>query len=168
MPWPQGLGSWLTEGQHPVNGSGQERGIGKEELGLGKGVAADGAAGADGAPPAVLLMRSEDLMEAWNDYTHPPIPRCRELTAKRKRQCQTRLRERTLPEWREIFTRIESSTFCQGQNDRQWVASFDWAIGAPDVAVKVLEGKYDNRGAKKPATVTAIGKRQMVPSDEPL
>ncbi len=37
--------------------------------GLGKGEAADGAAGADGAPPKVLMTRAEDLMAAWNTTT---------------------------------------------------------------------------------------------------
>lgn len=137
--------------------------------GLGKGEAADGAAGADGAPPKVLMTRAEDLMAVWNTATHPPIARCRELTAKRKRHCASRLKERTLPEWETIFGRIQESTFCQGVNDRKWIASFDWAIGSPDVAVKVLEGKYDNRAG----VVVKIGSkpqmaRQQVPDDEPL
>ena len=29
---------------------------------------------------------------------------------------------------------------------------FDWVIGSPDVAVKVLEGKYDDREQGKPTT----------------
>jgi hypothetical protein len=55
-----------------------------------------------------------------------------------------RLRERPLEEWRPIFQRINASDFCRGQNDRGWIATFDWAL-QPDTAAKVLEGKYDNR-----------------------
>ena len=44
-----------------------------------------------------------------------------------------------------MFARIQASAFCRGDNERGWVADFAWVIGSPDVAVKVLEGKYDNR-----------------------
>ena len=85
------------------------------------------------------------LQMLWNERTTPPIARCRELSTKRRRQIRSRLTERPLTEWAEVIERIERSTFCRGQNDRGWIASFDWLIGAPDVAVKVLEGKYDDR-----------------------
>lgn len=106
--------------------------------------------GADGAPPAAdgadpAGKRVTDLAEAWNRLTEPPIPRCRDLTANRKRHVRARLSERPLTEWETVFTRIQASAFCRGQNERGWVGSFDWAIGSPDVAVKVLEGKYDDR-----------------------
>jgi hypothetical protein len=102
---------------------------------------ADGASSADGADLPALFVG------AWHELTTPPIPRCRELTAKRRRQIRTRLTERPLTEWREVFTRIQASPFCQGTNDRGWKATLDWVIGSPDVAVKVLEGKYDSRVA---------------------
>lgn len=41
--------------------------------------------------------------------------------------------------------RISTSDFCRGKNERGWVATFDWLL-QPDTAIKVLEGKYDNRG----------------------
>lgn len=121
--------------------------LGKE--GNGKEVEREGS-GADAAPPAadgVDLVHEcvADLADAWNRLTEPPIPRCRDLTAKRKRHARARLNEHPLMEWEEIFGRIQASAFCRGTNDRGWVASFDWAITSPDVAVKVLEGKYDDR-----------------------
>ena len=82
-------------------------------------------------------------MEAWNTLTTKPIPRCRELTAKRKRAAMARLAERDMAEWRHVIDRIQQSAFCRGDGTT-WVASFDWLL-QPDVAVKVLEGKYDNR-----------------------
>jgi hypothetical protein len=142
MPWPQGFGSRLTEQQPPVNDSGEVLGLG---LGNGngkrEGVAAD-AAGADGAP----RLRAEDFTELWNSTTKPPIPRCRDLTTKRRRQIRSRLTERPLTEWAEVFQRIQDSAFCRGENDRGWRATLDWVLGSPDVGVKVLEGKYDDCG----------------------
>lgn len=117
----------------------RERTLGEWEIG--KGDSADGAALPAQASP-------DDLMALWNEVTHPPIPHCRDLTSKRKRHGRMRLTERNLDGWREVFERIQASDFCRGINDRGWAASFDWAIGSPDVAVKVLEGKYDNRIGK--------------------
>jgi hypothetical protein len=97
---------------------------------------------ADGA----LLSAADALQEAWNRLTTPPIARCRDLTTKRKRHAKARLTEHPLTEWEAVFSRIQASLFCRGENDRGWVASFDWVIGSPDVALKTLEGKYDNRG----------------------
>ena len=111
---------------------------------MGNGEAADGAAGADGAPPTMRL-RPEEFQTSWNSETQPPIPRCRDLTTKRRRHIRARMTERPLTEWAEVFRRIQASAFCRGETGGTWVASFDWVIGSPDVAVKVLEGQYDNR-----------------------
>lgn len=110
--------------------------------GLGNGLR-DGAL--EACPTLVVLTRAEDLVIAWNEVTHVPIPRCRQLTPKRKRHCQARLRECLLGEWVEVFARIQASKFCRGEGASGWVATFDWVMGSTDVRVKVLEGKYDDR-----------------------
>lgn len=130
-------------------------------LGKGEGEDADGASGADGAPPLALIPKSrvEDFVELWNTRTLPPIARCRELTSSRRRHVKARITERPLSEWADIFERIQRSAFCRGENDRGWRASFDWVSGSPDVAVKVLEGKYDDRknGAPVKANPRILG-----------
>ena len=93
------------------------------------------------ATPKPPASGPEQVMQLWNERTQAPIPRCRELTAKRRKQIEARLKERPISEWQEVATKIAASTFCQGQNDRGWKATFDWMIGSPDVAVKVLEGR---------------------------
>ncbi|MCX6553154.1 MAG: hypothetical protein NTY02_19495 [Acidobacteria bacterium] len=84
------------------------------------------------------------LVELWNAGTTPPIARCLQVSETRRRKAQARLQERVLDEWSQVIGRIEASPFCRGENDRGWVATFDWLL-QPDVAVKVLEGKYDAR-----------------------
>jgi hypothetical protein len=114
---------------------------------------ADGADNQEAADGAGAQRRAEDFMDLWNSSTQVPIPRCRELTSKRRRHIKARLTESPLDTWRAIFERIQASAFCRGENDRGWRASFDWVIGSPDVAVKVLEGKYDDRTKpRKPTT----------------
>lgn len=90
------------------------------------------------------LLSPSDLREAWNEYTSAPIPKCEELTVKRRQSAHTRLQEAALDVWRVVIGRINASPFCRGDNDRGWVATFDWLL-KPDTRVRVLEGKYDDR-----------------------
>lgn len=96
----------------------------------------------------------EALQAAWNDAaTATGLPAWRDLTPKRKAAARARLSERRLdgPEgWREVIARIGRSSFCRGENGNGWRASPDWLL-QPDVATKVLEGKYDDR--KRPSLV---------------
>lgn len=85
------------------------------------------------------------LAEAWNTITQRPIARCMGISRKRSTQIAARMAERSLDEWRGIIGRVQASPFCRGQNDRGWVASFDWLIASPDNSLKILEGKYDDR-----------------------
>lgn len=90
------------------------------------------------------LPSPQSLVDAWNSGTTAPIPKCKELTPKRRAHAIARLRDATIDIWRDVIARIEASAFCRGQNDRGWVATFDWLL-QPETRVKVLEGKYDNR-----------------------
>jgi hypothetical protein len=141
-------GDLLGEGEGEGNGEGHGEGNGE---GDGKD--------ADGAPPAadgadIHLARAADFAEAWNRLTEPPIPRCRDLTSARKRHIRVRLTERPLTEWEDVIRRIQASAFCRGDNDRGWRATIDWLVGSPDVAVKVLEGKYDDAPRRGPMVIT--------------
>lgn len=94
------------------------------------------------SPP---LFSARSLMEQWNALTSAPIPQCKGLSEKRKTAALARLRD--LPsrdEWVSVIARIQASPFCRGENERGWVASFDWLIQR-DTALKVSEGKYDYR-----------------------
>lgn len=124
------------------------REVGNRENGIGsRGVGGvEDATAADAASlVATPKHRAGDLADLWNSLTHPPIPRCRELSDKRKRHCAARLRERPIEQWAEVIARIQSSSFCRGETGGKWVATFDWLVEQPDTAVKVLEGKYDDR-----------------------
>lgn len=101
-----------------------------------------------------------ELLKLWNTHAHPALPRAQEITDARHKHATARLRERPeLEQWHGVVERISASDFCRGQNDRAWVATFDWLL-KPDTAVKVLEGKYDNR---TPSTGPPANRR-----DEPV
>lgn len=124
---------------------------------------ADGATGCEAADGAGAQRRAEDFAALWNAITHPPIARCRDLTSMRRRKIKARLTERSWEDWERVFQRIQASSFCRGGSERGWVASFDWVIGSPDVAVKVLEGKYDDRAKpERPFTATEVADAKRV------
>ena len=49
--------------------------------------------------------------------------------------------------WHLAASRAAASSFCRGENDRAWVADFEWFL-KPDTVTKLLEGKYDDREPK--------------------
>lgn len=102
----------------------------------------------------VRLTPPSALMDAWNAGVSGGIPKCREFTDGRRKKAVTRLADAPLEEWQTVIARINSSRFCAGGNERGWVATFDWLL-QPDTRVKVLEGKYDNRGRGQPAPLAA-------------
>lgn len=93
---------------------------------------------------------AQDLVDLWNTTTKPPLPQCRELTDERRRKIRARLKKRTLAEFQVVFDRLQASAFCRGEvpgrnGESPWVANFDWVIRNDTNAVKVLEGRYDDR-----------------------
>lgn len=67
------------------------------------------------------------------------LPRCLGLTEKRRRQITTRLRERPLEQWEQIFTLTAASSFHTGTNDRGWRADLEWLTKNSENALKILE-----------------------------
>ncbi len=114
--------------------------------------------------------RVEDLRRAWNDLTALPLPRWADRPSKsRDKRAKDALERRSLEGeqgWAAVFTRVNLSSFCRGRNDRGWVADVDFVIRPdgkePETALKVLEGKYDDRtGSTGPpkGAATAADKR---------
>lgn len=94
----------------------------------------------DSAADAARSVRAQDLLDLWNATVRPPFPKCRELTDDRRRKIRTRLAARpNLAEWREAFEALLTIPFFRGENDRQWVADFDYMIRNDTKVAQVLE-----------------------------
>lgn len=92
------------------------------------------------AADAARSVRAQDLMDLWNATVKPPFPKCRELTDDRRQKIRIRLARRpNLTEWREAFEALQTIPFFRGENDRQWVADFDYMIRNDTKATQVLE-----------------------------
>lgn len=99
------------------------------------------------SPPEAEI---ESILSAWQSEASKAdrnIESPRTLTAKRKTAAKARLRDGYfVANWKEAIAKVGQSRFCNGVNQRGWRANLDWFL-SPDTVVKIMEGKYDNRGA---------------------
>ncbi len=95
-----------------------------------------------------------EIAAYWN--TKPGISHVGSLSPARLKKIKTRLTEPFFREyWKAAIDRIANSDFCIGKGERGWKADIDWFL-KPDTAIRVIEGKYDNKtnlpGAEKERT----------------
>ena len=109
-------------------------------------------------------MSADAVANLWNETCGAILPKVSKTTPQRRRHATARLREpgRNLNWWQAYFRRIIASPFLIGENDRNWRASFDWAVESEDIVVKVLEGRYD---AKRPSSPTPTTDKPGVTPD---
>jgi hypothetical protein len=102
----------------------------------------DSFASYDAPPPHKLAL-------LWNEFSQE-LPKVNLAMSKgRLKKCELRWKETPsdkdpLAHWQGVITRLAKSDFCNGKNDRSWIATFDFLL-QPDAQFKIMEGKYDNR-----------------------
>jgi hypothetical protein len=116
--------------------------------------------------------RADELVALWNrTMPRPPFSNVRDLTRRRREQAEARLQEHTLEEWERVLRSLSQSRFHRGESGRgTWVASFDWVIKSPDVAVRALEGQFDDL-AKRASGRTGLSdprKYELVEERDPV
>lgn len=86
----------------------------------------------------------KEILDAWHarfvPLGHPAVAK---MTAQREKQLKARLRDCSLDEWQRAMAALERSAFCRGENDRGWIADFDFLL-QPKSFTKLLEGAYDH------------------------
>ena len=98
---------------------------------------------------------AEDFKTLWNSIV-VNLSKVTILSEPRRKKIISRMKEMSeLGDINSVLTcclrKINESSFCCGDNDRGWKASFDWFIDSGNNWVKVYEGKYDNKGASAPS-----------------
>lgn len=76
------------------------------------------------------------------------LPKIQKLTPTRKKLIDARTKEYDLLTIGNVFTKVAESSFLNGENKNNWVASFDW-IFKPGNFIKILEDNYKNRNNGK-------------------
>ncbi len=90
----------------------------------------------------------EKIRELFNSLC-PSLPSVREISDTRKTHLKAQWKKTpSLDYYRQLFLKAEGSNFLTGSNDRKWKADFDFLIN-PNKAVKVLEGKYDDKDSER-------------------
>ena len=88
-----------------------------------------------------------ELVNKIVNYYHekcPGLATVKTITDKRVSTEMARVRQHGKDKVAEMIERAGASNFLAGDNQRGWIADFDW-IFKPTNFVKVYEGKYDNR-----------------------
>lgn len=84
------------------------------------------------------------------------ITKCVKLTDKRKVAIRARVKEYGLDKVYKAIQRCSASSFCNGHNDRNWRADFDFVFNANKMA-RILEGKYDDISMNYGTTINGNG-----------
>lgn len=96
-----------------------------------------------------LNITPNGVVELWN-FMCVGLSKVERLTDSRKKKVNTRLAEmgESPPEQeqtlRQVFSKVQASSFLNGDNRNQWKATFDWVFENDKNWVKVMEGNYDN------------------------
>jgi hypothetical protein len=100
--------------------------------------------------PAVTLAAQMAVVDAWNAI--PGVVKVVDggLTEKRRKALRSRLSDpKWASSWILALEAVRRIKWIKGDNERGWVAPFDWFL-KPDTVVKLLEGQYDD-GKSRPA-----------------
>jgi hypothetical protein len=87
----------------------------------------------------------KEVVHCWNACVK--LPKVLSLSGSRQRTVEARLRDKYFRQnYQEAIMRILESPFLMGQNQKGWIANFDWFI-QPDSIAKIMEGRYADRTA---------------------
>lgn len=107
----------------------------------------------------------KNIVSEWNRLaTDSDIPAIRKLTPERSKKLKTRItnfKMTTLTDWKDLFFKVQQSSFLNGQNNRSWIITFDWLIASDKNFTKVLENNYKTRKGNG-----QIGKKQHYHDDD--
>lgn len=80
-----------------------------------------------------------NILDYWNK--HSKLKSISAVTDKRKGHLNSRFKEHGLQAIYRVIDNVSKSSFMRGNNNRGWIATFDWVF-LPNNFVKVLEGNY--------------------------
>ena len=90
-----------------------------------------------------------NLVDFWNKNIPIEISKITKLSKRRKEKLETRYEEnKDIEIWKKAIIKMGKSSFCRGNNNREWIASFNWLIKNEDNLLNLLEGNYDSKMEK--------------------
>lgn len=105
--------------------------------------------------PECISSNQVDLVKIWNENCGS-LPKVCGLSKKRQLGIKARLKENPSEQyWITVVSRIASTPFCNGDNERGWRASFDFLL-RPDTHLKVMEGQYASKHNDGPRALNGL------------
>lgn len=107
---------------------------------------------------------SQDIVKLWNHYTNnTPISKIIKLSSSREKHLRARIKDLpSFKEWRTLIKQICSCPFLTGDNDRNWIITFDWMLNETNFT-KILEGNYfKERKQSQPDTRPSQSRHEKV------
>jgi len=102
----------------------------------------------------VSCNKLQPVIAAWNEIG---LSKVVNIKNNRLKMLNARIKENGIDEVLRAISNINESSFLKGQNDRNWIITFDWFI-KPNNFIKVLEGNYkDKEKENKVQTRTSKG-----------
>lgn len=103
------------------------------------------------------VKEEREIVDLWNMICSPSLSKVEKLTKSRKGKISIRIKEiGGKPEIKKLFLKIKDSKFLNGDNVKNWKATFDWVFENDKNWVKITEGNYDNKSpgfnAKNPTS----------------
>ena len=119
----------------------------------------------NGALNGSHLLLLSPLSNLWNKTFKDILPQVKQSGSRKKREAAL-LRQYTIDQIKEVFSRIVKSDFLLGKcsprepGGKAFMADYDWFLGkdknGTENIVKVLEGKYDNRPIQQELTESRL------------
>ena len=106
----------------------------------------------------------DTFIEQYNSICKS-LPKCTRLTDKRKRAISKILNNYSEEEILRVFTNLEASDFCKGNNDRGWKANIDFIL-REDKFVATLEGRYNSQRRGCNVETISSGHRKGISKEE--
>lgn len=111
-----------------------------------------------GAEDSISKKHMDLIMDKWNGiekitnikFINKNTDRYINLNARYKELCKSKNKDEALSEILNAIENINNSDFLKGNNNRNWIISFDWFVKAGNF-YKVLEGNYNNGDKHKSA-----------------
>lgn len=79
------------------------------------------------------------------------LPEVKVLSETRRKAVRSIIKQHSKEDLIKVIEKVKGSAFLQGDNDRQWLADFDWITKSKNF-VKILEGNYDNKKTENVTT----------------
>lgn len=98
-----------------------------------------------------LKIDYQKIVDIFNSFRNQ-MPEVKKITPSRKTAIRLRIKEYGLNGLGEMFQKASNSSFLNGENDRGWIADFDWLM-QPRNFIKVYEDNYKNKKNGKSNTV---------------